>query len=114
MKIISPKVHAILDYAVALFLIIAPNFINLSAFAATFSMALGAVHFLLSILTIFKGGAFKLVPFHIHGYIELIVSLSLGVLAFTIFGKNMMDHFYFASLALAILIVFLLTDYKAK
>lgn len=114
MKIISPKVHAVLDYVVALFLIVAPNLIPLSGPAATFSMVLGAIHFVLSLFTIFRGGAVKLVPFPIHGIIECIVSLTLAVLAFTVFGKYKADHFYYASLALAIFAVFILTDYKAK
>ena len=114
MKIISPKIHAVLDYVVAIFLIVAPYLFELSSFAATFSIALGAIHFILTIVTIFRGGAVKLVPFPIHGLIELLVSLTLAVLAFTVFGKSKIDHFYYASLAVAIFIVFILTDYKAK
>lgn len=114
MKIISPKIHAILDYVVAIFLIVAPNLIDLSDFATNFSMTLGVIHFILTLVTIFKGGVTKIVPFPIHGIIELIVSLTLMVLAFTVFGKNKTDHFYFACLAVAILSVYILTDYKTK
>ena len=114
MKIISPKIHAILDYVVAIFLIVAPNLIDLSDFATNFSMTLGAIHFILTLVTIFKGGVTKLVPFPIHGIIELIVSLTLMVLAFTVFGKNKTDHFYFACLGVSILAIYFLTDYKAK
>jgi hypothetical protein len=113
MKIISPKIHVVLDYVVAIFLIIAPNLIDLSANAAIFSMVLGSIHFLLTIVTIFKGGVVKLVPFPIHGIIELIVSVTLGILAFTLFSNHMADHFYYAGLAVAIFLVYLLTDYKA-
>lgn len=114
MKIISPKIHVVLDYIVALFLIIAPNLIDLSANAAIFSMVLGIIHFLLTVVTIIKGGVLKLVPFPIHGIIELIVSITLGILAFTLFGSHMADHFYYAGLAVAIFLVYILTDYKAS
>ncbi|MFA6276662.1 MAG: hypothetical protein WC622_07925 [Pedobacter sp.] len=114
MKIITPKIHVILDYVVALFLIIAPNIVGLSTTAATFSMVLGGIHFLLTLITIFRGGVVKLVSFPIHGFIELVVSFTLAVLALTVFSKNMTDHFYYAGLAVAIFIVFILTDYKAK
>jgi hypothetical protein len=114
MKIINPKVHAILDYVVALFLIVAPNIIGLSTTAATFSMVLGGIHFLLTLITVFRGGAVELVPFPVHGFIELVVSFTLAVLALTVFSKHMTDHFYYAGLAVAIFIVFILTDYKAK
>lgn len=113
MKIVNPKVHAVLDYIVAIFLIAAPYLFNLSAFASTFSIALGLVHFLLSLATIFKGGAVKLVPFPVHGLIEFFVSLILGLLAFTIFRNHKIDQMYYTSLAFAILLVFILTDYKA-
>lgn len=114
MKIISPKIHMVLDYLMAIFLVIAPQFINFSEKAATFSMVLGGIHFLLTILTKFKGGIVKLVPFRIHGVIEFLVTVALAVLSFTIFRNSMTDHFFFACLALVILIVFLLTDYKAE
>lgn len=114
MKIISPKIHAILDYVVAIFLIVAPNLIDLSGFATNFSIALGIIHFILTLVTSFKGGVTKLVPFPIHGIIELIVGLTLMVLAFTIFGTSKTDHFYFACLGVAIIAVYILTNYKAK
>ncbi|MBB2146141.1 hypothetical protein GM921_11640 [Pedobacter sp. LMG 31464] len=114
MKIISPKVHAVLDYVVALFLIVAPNIIGLSTTAAIFSMVLGGIHFLLTLLTVFRGGAVKLVPFPVHGFIELVVSFTLAVLALTVFSKYKVDHFYYAGLSVAIFVVFMLTDYKAK
>lgn len=114
MKIISPKIHAVLDYVVAIFLIVAPYLFELSNFAAQFSIALGTIHFILTIVTIFKGGAVKLVPFPMHGLIELAVSITLAVLAFTLFGKYKTDHFYYAGLAVTIFLVYILTDYKAK
>lgn len=114
MKIISPKIHAILDYFVVIFLIIAPFIFKLSVPAITFSIALAAIHFLLTILTAFKGGLVKLIPFPIHGIIELVVSITLAVLALSLFSTYKPDHFYFACLALAIFIVYILTDYKAK
>lgn len=92
----------------------APNLIDLSDLATNFSMTLGVIHFILTLVTIFKGGVTKLVPFPIHGIIELIVGLTLIVLAFTVFGKNKTDHFYFACLAVTILSVYILTDYKTK
>lgn len=114
MKIISPKTHVVLDYVVALFLIIAPNLIGLSANAAIFSMVLGSIHFVLTIITIIKGGILRLVPFSVHGIIELIVSIALAILAFTLFSSHITDHYYYAGLAIAIFLVYILTDYKAN
>lgn len=114
MKIISSKIHAILDYVIAIFLIVIPNLIHLSNFATAFSITLGIIHLILTFVSNFKGGVIKLVPFPVHGTIELIESLTLVVLSFTIFGANKTDHFYFAGLAIALFATFILTDYKAK
>ncbi|MFD0940449.1 hypothetical protein [Pedobacter boryungensis] len=114
MKIISPKIHAILDYVFVIFLIVAPNIIGLSTTAATFSMILGGIHLLLTLVTMFKGGVIRLIPFPVHGIIELVVSFTLAVLALTVFRKNMIDHFYYAALAITIFIIFILTNFKAK
>lgn len=114
MKFISPKVHAVLDYLVAAFLIIAPQFLPLSATSLVLSVALGIIHFILTILTKFRGGIVKLVPLPMHGMVELVVSLTLGLLSLTYFRHHMADHFYWACLALAIMVVFLCTDYKGE
>lgn len=114
MKIISPKIHGVLDYVVVIFLIVAPYIFDLSPLAKTFSIVLGAIHFLLTIFTAFKSGLVKVIPFPIHGLIELLVSIALVILAFTIFSSHITDHFYYACLAVSIFIVFILTDYKAK
>ncbi|WP_421945405.1 hypothetical protein [Pedobacter sp.] len=112
MKIISPKFHAVIDYIMVMFLLISSDLFDLSDSATLLTYILGGVHFLLTILTRFSGGIFKIIPIKLHGIIEFVVSIVLVILAFTVFKGNIIDEIYFACLGLLILIVFVLTDYK--
>lgn len=112
MKIITPKFHAIIDFVLIILLLASPNIFHLSNTASTLCYALAIIHFLLTIITDFKGGIFKIVHLKLHGLIELAVSILLVILAFTFFKGNLADEIYFACLGLLILIIFTLTDYQ--
>ncbi|GGE60184.1 hypothetical protein EV200_103588 [Pedobacter psychrotolerans] len=112
MKIISPKFHAVLDYMLVMLLLISPDLFGLSETASTLSYALGIVQFLLTICTNFSGGIFKIISLKLHGLIELVVSIILIILAFTVFKGNVVDEMFYACLGLMILIIFTITDYK--
>ena len=112
MKIISPKFHAVLDYMLVMLLLISPDLFGLSETASTLSYALGIFQFLLTICTNFSGGIFKIIALKLHGLIELVVSITLIILAFTVFKGNVVDEMFYACLGLLILIIFTITDYK--
>ena len=115
MKIISSKVHGILDYLTVIFLFSAPTLFKMEGYLCTFTYALACVHFLLTALTNFEVGIFKVIPFRIHGLIELIVSVALIAAAFWFNSNGSGLGFYFyIGLAVVILIVFLLTDFKGS
>ena len=113
MKIISSKVHGILDYLTVIFLFAAPTLFKMEGTLCTFTYALASIHFLLTALTNFEVGIFKVIPFRIHGLIELVVSVALIAVAFWFNSNGSEPGFYFyIGLAVVILIVFLLTDFK--
>lgn len=115
MKIISPKVHAILDYATVIFLLASPSLFNMEGPLRTFTYALAGIHFLLTILTGFPLGLIKVIPFRIHGLIEVVVALALAGVAFWFKSNDSLTGFYFyLVLAVIIMIVFVLTDFKEK
>jgi hypothetical protein len=113
MKIISSKMHGILDYFTVLFLLAAPTIFKMEGSLCTFTYVLAGVHLMLTALTNFEPGIFKVIPFRIHGVIELIVSVALIAVAFW-FSSNGSDlgFYFYIGLAIVILIVFLLTDFK--
>lgn len=115
MKIISPKVHAVLDYLTVVFLLASPSLFNMESPLSTFTYALAGIHFLLTILTSFPLGLIKVIPFRIHGLIEVAVALALAGVAFWFKNNNSLTGFYFyLVLAAVIMIVFVLTDFKER
>lgn len=115
MKIISSKLHGILDYFLVLFLIASPTLFNLPETTVCFTYVLAGVHFVLTIATHFEVGLIKVLPLKIHGWIELIVSLALVGVAFYLGDKEgeIARNFYLCFTAM-VFITWLLTDYSRK
>jgi len=112
MKIISPKLHGILDYLVVLFLAASPTIFKMEGTLATFTYVLAGIHLLLTILTGYPLGLVKVIPFALHGLIELVVALVLvGVSMWFYHNDNALGFYFYIWLAVAILLVFFLTDF---
>jgi hypothetical protein len=115
MKIISSKVHGLLDYATVLFLLAAPTIFKMEGTLCTMTYVLAVVHFALTALTAFEVGLVKIIPFKLHGVIEIVVAAVLGGVAFWFSNNdNALGFYFYAGLAIVIMIVFLLTDFKAS
>ncbi|RYD92596.1 MAG: hypothetical protein EOP54_20565 [Sphingobacteriales bacterium] len=112
MKIISTKFHGILDYLVVIFLAVSPMLFKMEGFLCSFTYALAGVHFLLTILTRYELGLIKVIPFRIHGLIELVVSLALVGVAFYFNSQgNTLGFYFYIWLGVVILRVFFCTDF---
>ena len=115
MKIISSKAHGILDYAVVVFLLAAPTLFQMEGTLCTFTYVLAGVHFALTALTVFEVGLLKIIPFKVHGLIELVVSIALaGVALWFRNNDNDLGFYFYLGLAIVILIVYLLTDFTSS
>jgi uncharacterized YccA/Bax inhibitor family protein len=114
MNTIPPKIHGAIDYLVVLFLLASPTIFGFEGLICIFTYALGAIHLLLTLLTDFNAGIIKAIPLWLHGYIELVVGVALLVLAFTLFLDIKTGRVYYTCLGLAVLLTWLLTDYKNK
>lgn len=114
MKILSPKVHGYLDYLVVVAFALAPTIFGLTGLPATISYVLAVVHLALTLITAFPLGVASLVPFTVHGWVELLVSIGLVALPFIAGFSDAPDarNFYIVAGAV-IFIVWLITDYKA-
>jgi hypothetical protein len=113
MKIISSKAHGILDYATAAFLLLAPTLFKMEGDLCTITYVLGAVHLTLTALTDFEVGLIKVIPFRIHGLIEVVVAVGLAALAFWFYNnENAFGFYFYMALAVIIMIVFILSDFK--
>ncbi|MGH9949019.1 MAG: hypothetical protein ACRD6X_17750 [Pyrinomonadaceae bacterium] len=112
MKILSPKLHGYLDYVVVAAFALAPTIFGFTGLPATLSYLLAVVHLSLTVLTAFPLGLVKLVPFSIHGMIELVVSIALVLLPFVLgfSGDAAARNFYIAA-GVVVFVVWLITDY---
>lgn len=115
MRIISPKSHGILDYIVVLFLLASPTLFKMEGSLCLFTYVLGGIHLLLTIFTNFELGIIKMIPFPIHGLIEFFVAIALALVSFW-FNRNgnILGFYYYLYFAIAIMLVFILTDFKGK
>ncbi|MDB5103100.1 MAG: uncharacterized protein JWP91_789 [Fibrobacteres bacterium] len=114
MKFIPPKIHGYLDYAVILVLALAPSIFRFVGEAATVTYALAALYLVLVLLTAYPLGVFKLIPFTIHGAIELVLSPLLIAMPWIAGFRNDDSARYFYIVAgVALFLVWLTTDYKA-
>ena len=108
------------------FLLASPALFKMEAPLSTITYSLGIVHLFLTVLTNFEVGLIKVIPFRIHGLIEIVVALGLAGLAiclrmFLLYpiafwfynNVNTVGFYYYMALAIVILLVFILTDFKS-
>lgn len=110
MGIISATVHRWLDFAVVALFAIAPTAFHLTGNTRLLAFGLAAVHLGLTLLTHFPGQARGVVPFRVHGMIELavgVVLVALPLLRHWTFGA----HTFYIGIGVAILVVWALTRY---
>ena len=85
MKPISPTLHGVLDYATCAFFAAAPSLFGFTGAYAVVCYLLAGGYLLVSLITAMPLGALKLLPFWLHGKLEL-VSGPVFLLAPWLFG----------------------------
>ncbi|WP_373513271.1 hypothetical protein [Persicitalea sp.] len=114
MKVINAKIHGIIDYLVVVFLLAAPSLFGLPPTTALFTYVLGGIHLALTLLTDTDLGLIKVIPFPIHGWIELIVGIALVGAAFYLGGlEGDLARNFYLGFGGAVLLVWALTDYQS-
>jgi hypothetical protein len=110
---LNSRIHGAIDYGVVLFLLISPMFFGLPKITSYFTYALGIVHLLLTISTKFELGIFKIIPFKIHGMIEITVSIALVGVAYYLGNlEGELARYFYISFSIAVFLTWLMTDYK--
>jgi hypothetical protein len=114
MKKLSPRVHGILDYFTVLLLLSSPSLFDMQTNGALFTYVLAIVHLILTLLTDFPPGVFKIIPLKLHGLIEIVVSIALIVVAvwFRSSGDNV-SFYYYLIFAIILFIVWTTSEYKS-
>lgn len=109
---ITPRAHGILDYALVAVFLNAPMVMGYSATPATVLYWLAGIHVLMTGLTDFPYGVFKVIPFRIHGALDVLGGVFL-LAAPWIFGfaSDAGPRNFFLVLGAVSFVVAALTDY---
>lgn len=115
MRILDARVHGLLDLALVVIFLLAPLVYGLGGSPAAIAFLLAAVHLILTLLTRFPMGLSKLIPFWVHGLIELFVGVFLVILP-TIAGyaPGSPARRFYTVIGAVILVIWVLTDYRRR
>ncbi|MEO6131331.1 MAG: hypothetical protein ABIQ02_05755 [Saprospiraceae bacterium] len=112
---LNSKIHGVIDYLVVVFLLLSPTLFGMGEVTATFTYVLAVIHLLLTITTNFEFGLLKIIPFKIHGMIELIVSIALIGVAFYLGSlEGELARNFYIGFGIAVFLTWLITDYKTS
>ncbi len=113
LKILSPRIHGVLDYAVVAVFLLAPTLLGLQGTAAKLAYVVAGIHLGLTLLTAFPMGAIKLIPFKVHGVIEVAALLGLAAAPWLFgFSENATPRNFYLVAAALIAGVVVLTNYN--
>ncbi|HUR00142.1 MAG TPA: SPW repeat protein [Gemmatimonadaceae bacterium] len=114
-KPISARVHGVLDYATVAAFLNAPMVFGFHGTPAAIVYWLAGLHLLMTGFTDFPLGLFKMIPFRVHGVIDLLVGIFLLVSPwlFGFAGENAARNFFIA-IAIITFVVVALTDYSQR
>jgi hypothetical protein len=114
MKILSPRVHAPLDFGLVATFALAPSLLGFGGIAASLAYVIAAGVLVGSLATDYPLGLVKIVPFPIHGYAELASAVLFVAMPF-LFGFHHAPgpRNLFIVMGVATILVFILTDYRA-
>ncbi|WP_034385405.1 hypothetical protein [Deinococcus sp. YIM 77859] len=111
MKPILPRVHGLIDYAACALMVAAPHLLDLHPGARRISYALAGSYLGVSALTDYPPALRRLLPFPVHGKIELS-TLPVLLLAAAL-QKETRERAYFLALAGTVAGIYSLTDWQA-
>ncbi|RNC87005.1 MAG: hypothetical protein ED556_06160 [Winogradskyella sp.] len=107
MKFVTKKIHAFLDYPVALALITLPFLLGLgssNSLALQLSVATGVAAFILTLLTDHQLGVFKVISYRMHLIVDFIVAIVFIIAPFALNFEGIDAYYYWAN-GIAVLIV---------
>ncbi len=115
MKLVRPLPHAVLDYALAVLVLLAPTLLGFQSAQATgLARGIGAAYIVASLLTRYPLGALPLIPFTAHGVIEALMAAAWIALPWIAgFADEAAPRNFFCVAGAALLMLAWLTDYEA-
>jgi hypothetical protein len=115
MRFVSPRVHGVLDYLFGALFLLAPFWFDFHSYAAQLSaFVFGGALLVMSLLTRYPLGALRVIPFPIHGGVEMVGAPLLIVLPWIarFQGESPARNFFIAT-GIVLLGLWATTDYRA-
>jgi hypothetical protein len=113
-KVITPKAHAIIDYAIAgSFFLMGALFWRRNKRAAVASMALGAAKTATAMMTDYPGGISPVISFETHGKIDAGMAGMIGLVPTLLVFGGESEAMFFRGQAVATAAVTAMTDFEA-
>ena len=114
-KPINARVHGVLDYAAVAAFLNAPMVFGFHGTPAAIVYWLAGLHLLMTGFTDFPYGLFKMIPFRVHGAIDLLAGIFLLVSPWLFgFANDNAPRNFFLAIAIIILVVAALTDFSQR
>jgi len=115
MRILNARVHGVLDLVAVFAFALGPILFGLGGSPAAIAYLLAIVHLLVTLLTAFPMGRRKVIPFPIHGILELIVGVFLLILpSIGGYSPGSPARQFYMLIGAFLLIVWALTDYGVR
>jgi len=111
--LIGVRLHGWLDDLVTATYLLGMALLGLVGAARTVAIAGAAVHFMLTRLTNYPQGTFKLIPFRTHAFIELGEGIGVLVAAVALIGEPAAARGFLALMGLSQFGAFAFSDYTA-
>ena len=108
MRFVTKRIHAFLDYPVAIALIGLPFLLGLgqsNALALQLSVATGIAAFILTLLTDHQLGVLRVIPYKIHLIVDFLVAVTFILAPFLLAFKGLDAYYYWLNGAAVLLVV---------
>jgi hypothetical protein len=115
MRVLPARIHGYLDFVIVAILVLGPFVVGLGGTPALIAWLIAAAHLLLTLATRFPLGVWRVVPFVVHGLIELAVAVFFVALPFTAgYSPGSPARRFYVAMAALIFLIWVLTDYKSE
>lgn len=115
MRILGPRIHGLLDIAFIAAFIVGPLLFGLGGPPLLISVLLGVGLLIVTLATRFPMGTLRTIPLAVHGLIELGITIFAALLPrLGGYSPGSPARSFFWTMAIALGIVWLLTDYREE
>lgn len=114
MNLLSARLHGFFDLGIVAVFVLGPFFFGLGGYVAAVAWGIAALHLLMTLLTRFPLGVVKVIPFPIHGVVELVAGVVFVLAMPRLLEASLGSpaRAFFIDAGVAVLAIWALTRYR--